>query len=315
MDKKLAKNFVGVDVSKNSLDVYIYPAAKKLHIENNEIGIASLISELAKYQIERIACEASGGYEYQMFHALKRHGFCIWKIQPKRIKGFIESEGINLKTDASDAKMIALFIAQKDQLKPQITLSADALALQAMVKRKDDLTKMVSAEKARLKQSHDAFCQCNIKKSIDFIEKQIEELSQKIADMIDKNDDWREKSELVQTVPGVGTVTAALMVAEFPELGTIGGKQAAALVGLAPYARQSGNYKGYSFIRGGRATVRRIVYMAALTASRSNEVLRVFYQRLIAAGKKPKVALIAVARKIVTILNAMVRDKKVWSYV
>lgn len=308
----LTNVWVGVDVSKKRLDVSIYPVMEKDFSVTNDIkGIEGLIKKLSKYQLMQMVCESSS-YETLMLQMFLKRGLPAWRVEPGRIKAFIRSEGIRSKTDQSDARMMALFASQKNKNYESIALSEEGLQLESLAKRREDLQVMLQAEKTRLLQTFDAFCKKNIQSFITFLEKQIAAIENASDDLIHQNQDWLLKSELLKSVPGVGDVTSTKLIAQLPELGKIQDKQLAALIGLAPYARQSGMWKGKTFISGGRGGIRKILYMAALSAARCNPVLKIFYQKLRDAGKKPKVALIAVARKLLIILNAIIRKSQTW---
>jgi transposase len=208
--------------------------------------------------------------------------------------------------------MIARFAVEKNPKNAPIILSAAEQHLRCLINRKQDLTKALIAEKNRLQQSHDNYCKNSIERSIEFIEKEIESLTKEIDRLIDENNDWSNKSKIIQSIPGVGKASSAVIIAAMQELGKVNGKQAAAIVGVAPYTRQSGTYRGTVGTLGGRSVVRDVIYMAALSASRCNNVLKEFYKRLRNAGKRPKVAVVAVMRKLIVILNAMIRDEKCW---
>jgi transposase len=306
------QSFVGIDISKKRLDVFIYPEARYLKFTNDAQGHKMLIEALKGYNIKVIVFEASGGYEIGILLALQKNKHNVWRIEPRRVKAFKKSEGIYAKTDASDAKMLALFGAEKKQKYVQEPITEEALQLQSWVRRRDDLKKQLIAEKARLQQEFDIECKKFIKSSIEFIEKQMALVESKIKLLVDNNDQLQTKSRIAQSMKGVGPVLAAKILVSLSELGKASNKEIAALAGVAPYANESGSYKGRSFIRGGRAELRRDLYMAALSAAHHNPILKKFYEKLRKAGKKAKVAIIAVARKMLVILNAMFRKNEAW---
>lgn len=315
MQEIISEIYVGVDVAKHNLDVHLHPSGKFFRVQNNENGIQKLAKVLTEYSVKKVVCEASGGYEFKFVQTLRTLGYNVWVVEPRRIKAFIKSEGIYAKTDQIDAKMIARFGAEKKPKYEPIILSQEDIYLRNLINRKQDLTKIIIAEKNRRQQTHDDYCKKSIDRSIEFLEKEIESLTNKIDEKIDGNSNLREKSKLIQSVPGVGKMSASVLLAAMQELGRVTGKQAAAIVGVAPYTRQSGTYRGTVGTLGGRAVVRDIIYMAALSASKCNARLKEFYKKLRASGKRPKVAVVAVMRKIIVILNAMVRDKKCWQEV
>ena len=312
--ENITKTYVGVDISKNKFDVYLHPIGKAFSFANSKDGVEKLIAHLSTYTIEQIVCESTGGYENLMLKMLRALGFNVWQVEPNRIKSFIRSKGKKVKTDVIDAHMIALFSAQEMQEHKHIEYGESHELLRDLVKRKKDLVEMIVSERQRLKHPSRVFCKLEIQAHIDFMNKQITEIEIAIEDIIDKDDDLNKKVEIIESVPGIGKATAAMLVAEMPELGKIENKKAAALVGVAPYTQQSGQYKGKSFISGGRAVVRSAIYMAALVASRFNPAMKEFYRRLCDVGKKaPKVALVAVMRKLIIILNVMVKKQTKWN--
>lgn len=312
--EKITQNYIGVDVSKKQLDVYIYPTEKLVSFVNSEDGIIKMIQQFSGYSVEQIVCESTGGYEDLMIKMLRKKGYKVWQVEPNRIKSFIRSKGRKAKTDAIDARMIALFAAQETPEHDYVDYGKNTKLIHDLVKRKQDLTAIVTTEKQRLKHPSQVNCVVEIKELIDFLNNQIKNLSDRIQRLIDEDDQLSKKAKIIESVPGVGKATAAMLIAELPELGSTENKKIASLVGVAPYTQQSGQYKGKAFISGGRKTVRSAIYMAALVASRYNTPLKEFYRRLCDISKKPpKVALVAVMRKLVTILNTMVKNKTTWS--
>lgn len=313
--QNLPKVYVGVDVSKKNLDVHVHPINKNLRVSNNETGINKLLSLLAKYQTQQVVFEASGGYELLLLRTLQSANVPAWRVEPRRIKGFIRSEGKYAKTDASDAKMIALFAAEKKCKVTPITLTQEMIDLKALVARRHDLCVMIAGEKTRLQQTYTAPCKKKIEETIEFLSNQQNDIEKEIQLAVKVNDDWKQKMKIAQSMKGIGPVSAAILIAELPELGLVKSKPIAALVGVAPFDHQSGNFKGSSFIRGGRSQIRRVLYMAGLCAAHSNPIFKKFYQNLIKKGKKPKVAIIAVVRKMLVVLNAMFKNNILWKSV
>lgn len=308
----LPKIYVGVDVSKNSLEIHMYPVNKSMRVKNDESGIAKLISMLSKFKTEQIAFEASGGYERLLMQILLKSNLPAWRVEPRRIKGFIRSEGVHAKTDASDARMIALFASQKECKVTPVAISDQMWELKALVARRQDVSVMLTGEKTRLQQSYGTLANQLIQDTINFLTQQLDALDKNIKTLIKSNNEWKQKSELAQSMNGIGPVSAAILIAEMPELGLINSKSIAALAGVAPIVKQSGDYKGYSATGGGRTQVRHVLYMAALTAAFNNPIFKAFYNRLINKGKKPKVALIAIVRKMLVILNSMFKNNQAW---
>ena len=237
----------------------------------------------------------------------------IWLIDPSRIKAFIRSEGIKAKTDAIDAKMIAQFAAQKNRSYSALKLSKKHLELRALAKRKEALTGIIASEKKRLKHPMQTEeCKAMIQDHIAFIEKQKKELEQKIKALISEDSEWQKKASIIQSIPGVGDGTTAVLISHMPELGTIENKQVAALIGVVPYTQQSGSHIGKASIYGGRFLPRGYLYMATLAGIRYNPILKAFYNRLRDIGKPAKVALVAAMNKLIGIINTMLRKNTYW---
>lgn len=311
---KLAKIFVGVDISKDNLDFCFLPAKQYLRLQNNDNGIKQLIKILSMYDVERIVCEASGGYETLLIRTLSRHGHRIWLIEPKRIKAFIASEGIKAKTDKIDAAMIALFAQQKnfpEHTRIKIPKQNEEL-LKALVKRKITLTNMLAQEKTRLSHPQAIFCKDKIQKHVDFMTAEVKDLEKEIEELIRNDDDWQQKQKIITSIPGAGRSTAATLIAFMPELGTTGNKQVAALLGTVPYVQESGKFTKTAIIKEGRPVPRKALYMSTLSAIQYNQDFKVFYNRLLNTGKKPKVALIAVMRKFIVLANVLLTQNKMW---
>lgn len=312
--ENITKVYVGVDVSKNRLDIHVYPITKTFFVDNTEDGINTLMAHLSSYSVEQIVCESTGGYEDLMLKKLHNAGYKVWQVEPNRIKSFIRTKGRKAKTDTIDAYMIALFAAQEKQEHAYVEYGVEHDVIHDLVTRRKDLTAMIITETSRFKHPSQALCKAEIQAHIDFMNKQLKEIDAKIQDHIDKNDDLKGKSKIIESMPGVGKVSSAMLIAEMPELGKIENKKIAALLGVAPYIQQSGQSKGTAFISGGRTMVRSVIYMAALVATRRNPKMKAFYQKLKAAGKKPKIALVAVMRKMIVILNVMVKNNTMWCH-
>ncbi len=312
--EKVAKVFVGVDVSKKHLDFYLYPINKAIRIENSMQGMKFLLSELSTYKnrLEQIVCEATGGYEQLMIKALNVENYKTWVVEPKRVKAFIISEGKRAKTDKCDAKMIALFAAQKTRPYEEIKRSESESYMHELCKRKADLKKSIAIEKLRLEHQQIDFNKKQIRQHIHFMEKQVASIEKEIDLIINNNKDLQQKIDLAQSVPGIGKATAATLVAGLPELGKIEARQLSALVGVAPFTCESGMYKGIARTSAGRQHVRQALFMAALTASRHNKKLKEFFKRLTEKGKRGMVAIVAVMRKLIVIVNAMICKNEIW---
>ncbi len=306
--------FVGIDISKNNLDVHFHPLNKSFRIENSSLGIEELLKNLSSYKVDQIVCESSGGYEYLLVKTLRNAQYQVWHIDPKQIKAFVKSQGVKAKTDKIDAKMMALFASKNQPKYHQKNRSEQNEILSALVRRRTDLTDMAAMEKRRFSHPHQTYCKQDIQDHINFIEKQIKEIQDEIDKIIDNDDDLKKKSKLIQTMPGVGKITAAALITEMPELGIISNKQAGALVGVVPYPQESGARKGETCIEGGRKMVRHILYMASLSACRYNPKFKEFYQRLKSAGKKSKAAMVAVMRKMIVGINTMLHKGETWAF-
>lgn len=311
---KLAKIFVGVDISKDNLDVFVRPLDQYFRVKNNASGVNEILNKLSEHDVVRIVCESSGGYEKMLIRTLINAGHSMWLVDPKRIKAFIASEGIKAKTDKIDASMIALFAQQKElseQTRIKIPKKNEEL-LKALVRRKDDLTRIVIKEKTRLIHPQVEFCKDKIQQLIDFITEQIVEVEKEIQQLIDNDDDWKHKQNIITSIPGAGKGTSTTLLACFPELGKIGNKQVAALLGVAPYVSESGNHKKKSIVKEGRPLPRKMLYMPTLSAVRHNPDFKIFYERLRGEGKPPKVALVAVMRKFIILANVLVAEDRLW---
>ena len=285
-----------------------------MRVDNTQVGIEQLLQIFSHNNIAQIVCESSGGYENLLISLCAAAGYKVWRVDPKRVKAFIASEGVKAKTDKIDAKMIALFASQKEASYTQSQRSDTDEKIRALVRRKADLTEMAAIEKRRLKGPTGQFCKGSIERHLDVINQDIQSLEIEIQDLISQNAELSAKSDILQSIPGIGKSTAAALIADMPELGTIDNKKAAALLGVVPYTKQSGMYKGCETIYGGRPAPRKALYMAALCATRFNKPMRIFYGRLREKGKKPKVAVVAVMNKLVSTMNAMLRKNEKWGH-
>ncbi len=312
MNTSVSKNFVGVDVSKDFLDVHIHPLGKSFRISNSKKAISKLLKELLTYNIEQIVCEASGGYDCFLLEMALKKSFKIWQVEPKRIRAFIVSEGIKAKTDKIDARYIALFASKKKPSYNSIGQSENEEELKALSRRRADLLQMITMEKNRFKHPQQKHSKKSISNHIKFMQREVKKIDEKIEQLIEKDDALNVKREILESIPGVGKVTAFTLLSSMPELGRIDNKPIASLLGVAPFDNQSGKFKGKSSINGGRRHVRKVVYMAAVSAIRCNSTFKVFYERLRTNGKGAKVALVAVMRKLITIMNVMLRKEEYW---
>lgn len=301
---------VGIDVSKARLDVSVRPAGTLLSYSRDAIGIDALIGELGAVAPQVVAVEATGGFETVVVASLAAAGLPVVVVNPAQVRAFASAIGRRAKTDPIDAQVIAHFVAAT---KPQVRALPDAAtqALADLVTRRRQIIQLIVAEGQREKRASPR-ARKSILRLLKTLRSELSALETEIDDSVRGSPLWREKENLLGSVPGVGPVTVRTLLAELPELGSLSRRQIAALVGLAPYTRQSGRWRGKSFIGGGRASVRGVLFMAAMTAMRRNPALRAFHHRLRSAGKPKMLALIAVARKLLTMLNAILRDKRKW---
>jgi transposase len=302
--------FVGIDVSKRSLDVAIRPTGASWSTSNDGEAIEQLITRLSEQAITLVVVEATGGWETPLVVALAAAQLPVVVVNPRQVRKFAESLGQLAKTDRLDAQLLARFA---DAVRPQPRPLPDEQArhLQALIARRRQLIEMLVAEKNRLHLAH-PHVRDDLQAHIAWLEERLDELDCELRHTLQNSPIWREKDDLLRSVPGVGPVLSTTLLAELPELGLLNRKQIAALVGVAPFNRDSGRMRGKRTIWGGRATVRTVLYMAALSAKRFNPAIRTFYNRLIDAGKPPKVALTACMRKLLTILNAMMHSGHHW---
>lgn len=302
--------WVGIDVCQKYLDVYVRPLANLFQVTNDIAGIDKLISQLNNFPIQLIVLEATGGLEINAALALTQAGFAVSIINPRQGRDFAKATGQIAKTDAIDARILAHFA---QAIQPPVRKISDESArnLKDLVQRRRQITEMITAERNRLR-GKSGLVQSDINEHIDWLKKKLQEIEAQINEAIVVNAHWQDKVKLLKTVPGVGDVVATTLVASLPELGQITHKQLSYLVGVAPLNRDSGKSKGKRRIWGGRANVRRILYMATLVAVRFNPVIKTFYERLLKKGKKKKVALTASMHKLLILLNAMIRKGQQW---
>jgi transposase len=303
--------FIGIDVSKSRLDVHVRPSGEEWSVDNDSKGHARLVGRLAALVPTLVVLEATGGYQAAIAAELAAGKVPVAVVNPRQVRDFAKATGKLAKTDAIDAGVLAHFAAA---VRPEPRPFPDELTLelQALVTRRRQLIDMRTAEINRLETCHVQQVRRNIQKMINLLTKQIAKVDDDLDTTIRRSPVWREREDLLSSVAGVGTTTARTMLTQLPELGQLNRREIAALVGVAPFNNDSGKRKGQRGIRGGRAEVRSVLYMATVTAVRCNPQIRTVYERLLAAGKKPKVALIACARKLLTVLNAMMRTNTTW---
>jgi transposase len=301
----------GIDVSKQNLDVSVLPLGVVRRFSNDESGCLELAELLSKATPERVVFESTGGLELLAVSVLAAASLPVVVVNPRQIRDFAKACGLLAKTDRLDAKVIALF-GQK--IEPEIRPLKDEAAqeLSALVSRRRQLVEMLTAEKNRLGAAPRNL-RSGITCHIEWLEQQIGTLDDDISGAIQSSPAWKAKEQILTSVKGIGSVTAATLLAALPELGSVSRHEVAALAGLCPYNRDSGKYKGQRRIWGGRAAVRSVLYMATLAAVRFNPVIKSFYDRLRSAGKLHKVAITASMRKLLVILNAMIRDNRSWA--
>jgi transposase len=308
---EVAPIFVGIDVSKARLDVAIVPSGERESVANDESGITSLIKRLVSLNPALIVLEATGGIERSVTRALASAELAVVVVNPRQVRDFAKATGQLAKTDSIDALVLARFA---EAVRPAIRPLPDALTLElrALIARRRQITEMIVAERNRLSGASKAVRK-RIEAHLRWLQAELKRADNDLDKSIRQSPLWQENQDLLKSVPGIGPVISRTLLAELPELGQLNRKQIAALVGIAPLNRDSGTLKGRRTIWGGRATVRAVLYMAALVASRRNAVIRAFYKRLRIAGKAPKVALVACMRKLLMILNSMIKHKTRWS--
>lgn len=301
---------VGIDVSKDRLDVHVRPGDVTFFVKRDGDGIAALVEKLAPLQPAAVAVEATGGFETVVAAGLAGAGLPVVVVNPAQVRAFANALGKRAKTDPIDAAVIARFVeATRPPVRP---LPDEATQLLAdLVARRRQIVAMIGAERQREKRAP-ARVRRSIVRLIKALEKELASLDDDIDDAVRGSPAWVAKEDLLASVPGVGKTIARTLIAELPELGCLDRRQIAALVGLAPWTRQSGQWRGKSFIGGGRTAVRAVLFMGAMVAARHNPVLKAFRDKLVAAGKPKLVAIIATARKLITILNAVIRDQQPW---
>jgi transposase len=307
----MEQTFIGIDVAKDRLDVHVFPSDEAFAVARDSEGLAALTERLGPIEPHLVVLEATGGFEQTVAAALVAAAIPLAVVNPRQIRDFARATGQLAKTDALDAKVIARFAA-KVQPEPRPVPDEQARALGELVARRRQVIEMMVAERNRRRQLSSRRLLKSVDRLLAVLQKELTELNRDIGEGIRGTPAWRERDELLRSVPGVGNIVARTLIADLPELGRLDRKQIAALVGIAPLNRDSGKMRGKRTTWGGRAKVRCVLYMAALVASRRNPVLAAFYQRLLRAGKAKKLALTAVMRKLLTILNAMVRDNRRW---
>jgi transposase len=301
---------VGIDVSADHLDIVVLPSGKHQRINYDENSVNELIKFISSLDSYRIAVEATGGLEHMIVAACSAAKLPIVVLNPRYVKQFAGACSKLAKTDAIDARTIAEYLQSiSTELRP--LKDEEQVRFSALITRRRQIIAMIVSEKNRLSTAHKTFVSA-INKHIKFLDKSLSDIDSEIKDFINKTPLWKESNSILQSVPGIGATTASILMAELPELGKLNRQQIAALVGLAPYNRDSGHLKGKRMIRGGRTQTRNALYMATLVASNHNPVIKLFYEKLCKAGKVFKVAIVACMRKLLTILNAMLKSNTPW---
>jgi transposase len=304
--------FIGIDVSKTAVSIAVQPSGDTWTCPTTSAALDALATRLGALDAELVVMEATGGYEAPVAAALTTAGLAVAVVNPRQVRAFAQALGQPAKTDALDAQVLALFA---ERVRPAARTLPDTATQQlaSLVARRRQLLDMLGAEQRRLAHAAPTGAVTrNLRTHIRWLTRQVEQLDTEIGHAIQHSAVWRVHEDLLRSVPGIGPITARTLLAELPELGALDRRAIAALVGVAPFNRDSGRWRGHRHIAGGRSSVRACIYMAALSASRCNPVLGPFYGRLVAAGKPRKVALVAIMRKLLTIINAMFRDRQAW---
>jgi len=302
--------FIGIDVSKAHLDVAVRPKGDEWRVSNSDAGIEQMRSRLKGLRPSLIVLEATGGLEVPLVSALATDGLPVVIVNPRQVRDFAKSTGRLAKTDALDARVLAHF-GEAVRPKPRPIPDEQSLQLSSLLSRRRQVSQMITAERNRLKTSGHPI-RPRIQAHISWLEHELADIDSQLSVSIKESPIWRAKEQILRSMPGVGPVVSITLLAELPELGKLNRKEIAALVGVAPLNRDSGTLRGRRSVWGGRARVRATLYMAALVASRVNPIIKVYYQRLCAAGKPKKVALTACMRKLLLVLNSMIKHRTHW---
>lgn len=303
--------FIGIDISKQQLDVYCSHPEQTFAFANDAQGIKELIKQAEPFHPALLILEATGGLERALVAALTVASLPVAVVNPRQVRDFARAMGILAKTDRIDARVLSLFgQAVRPEVRP--LAEPERQQLTERLARRQQLVAMLTAERARLMQCADKWVMQDISKTIAWLEKRLKHADDELRGQVERSDAWKAEADLLDSVKGVGDITKMTLIASLPELGKLNRKEIAALVGVAPFNHDSGKLRGRRCVWGGRATVRKVLYMATLSAVRHNATIKAFYQRLKEAGKPSKVALVACMRKLLTMLNAMVRDQKPW---
>jgi transposase len=312
MNETIVEKFAGIDVSKSTLDVCIEPLGQTLHVAYDEAGMRQIANRLKEVGPTLIVIEATGGLEVRIATELASVGLPVAVINPRQARDFAKATGQLAKTDQVDAAGLAAFAkAIRPQARP--LKDADTRALDDMVSRRRQLIDIRVQETLRLGTAASKPLQKSLKQHIAWLDKRIAEVDNDLTKQLRESDVWRAKDDLLRSIPGVGNVTTRTMLGKCPELGTLNRREIAALTGVAPLANDSGKHRGKRFVWGGRADVRAVLYMAAVSAIRCNDTIKAFAERLRKAGKPPKVVIVACMRKLLTIMNSMLKNNAPWN--
>jgi transposase len=303
--------YVGIDVSKDQLDIAVRPTGDIWSMPNDASGITEVVQRLAQLHPKLVVLEATGGLQMPLAAALATAGLPLAMVNPRQVRDFARATGRLAKTDRLDAQVLAHF-AEAVRPTPYPLPDAQTQELTALLTRRHQVVEMLAAEKNRLRTTRESVRQ-RVQDHIRWLEQELADLDDDLEGTLRESPLWREKDNLLRSVPGIGRVVSITLLADLPELGTLSRHQIAALVGVAPLNRDSGRFRGTRMVWGGRARVRAVLYMAALTASRYNPIIKAFYHRLCSAGKARKVALTACMRKLLIILNSMVKHQQTWA--
>lgn len=307
-----AEQFVGIDISKTYVDIVTYPKTHEQRFDNTEAGRTLTVHALLKLKPTLIVVEATGGYEAPLVAVIAISGLRVAVINPRQGRDFAKAIGVLAKTDRVDAQVLARFAqAVRPEARPQP--SAETTELAALLTRRRQVIEMMTAENNRLHMAMPLVAK-EIRKHVAWLKKCLKATDSDLDEMIRQSHAWQHQVARMTSVPGMGRVTAIALLAQLPELGRLGTREISGLVGVCPYSRDSGSMRGRRTIWGGRSAVRAALYMAALVGSRHNPILKAFYQKLVSAGKPKKVALVACMRKLLVILNAIIKHDQVWHY-
>jgi len=310
-NSELTKVSVGIDVSKNTLDIAVHETGETWSTNNDNSGGAALAAKLKQLQATSIVLEATGGFETLVTATLSAADLPVIVVNPRQVRDFAKATGQLAKTDRIDCRVLAHFAAAIDPpVRP--VKSAETQHLEALLARRRQIVEMLVAEKNRLASNHDRAVVKDLNAHIAWLERRLKSSDDELQRVLKTSPAWRERDDLLRSVPGVGPVLSLTLMAQLPELGQLNRREIAKLVGVAPFNWDSGQWRGSRHIWGGRATVRSPLFMATLCAIRINPTIQLFYRRLLMAGKAPKVAIIACMRKLLTILNVMVKTQTSW---